>query len=145
MAKFEFKYSSVKQVKETFEKKAQRELAQIDLIIKEHKERKKLLIEEVNAIRNKNYKKNMTASEIKFLLSHKNSLEKEIELENSELEKLDGQKQIKLEEVVSKTKERKILSKLEELYKSEFVSEINKTELKAFDEIAVQKFAKVTR
>jgi hypothetical protein len=45
MSKFRFKFESVKRVKETFEKKAQKELAQIDVFISKHQELKQKLEE----------------------------------------------------------------------------------------------------
>jgi len=56
MSKFRFKFESVKKVKEAFEKKAQKELAQIDLIITKHQELRQKLEDEINDLRNSAYK-----------------------------------------------------------------------------------------
>ena len=48
MSNFKFKFESVRKVKETFEKKAQKELAQIDLFITKHQALKQKLIDEIN-------------------------------------------------------------------------------------------------
>lgn len=48
----------------------------------------------------------------------------------------------KIEEVVVKTKEKKMLNQLEETHKENFNRETNALELKFFDEVAVQNFNK---
>ena len=51
----------------------------------------------------------------------------------------------KIEEVVVKTKEKKMLNQLEETHKENFNKEVNTVELKFFDEIAVQNFNKAKK
>ena len=51
----------------------------------------------------------------------------------------------KIEEVVVKTKEKKILCQLEESHREKFYKDINVTELKEFDEIGVQNFNKAKK
>ena len=57
MPNFKFKFESVRKVKETFEKKAQKELAQIDLFITKHQTLRQKLIDEINELRNSTYRK----------------------------------------------------------------------------------------
>lgn len=141
MAKFIFKLDSVKRVKENYEKKAKRELAVINNYINDHQKMREKLIEEVNSLRN-NVRPKMTASELKFLGGYKSLLSSKIKNEEAELTRLDQEKKRKISEVMQRAKEKKILNQLEELQHNEFLKEENKTELKQFDEIAIQNFSR---
>ncbi len=141
MAKFIFRLDSVKRVKENYEKKAKRELAVINNYINDHQKIREKLIEEINSLRN-NVKPRMTASELKFLGGYKNSLNTRIKNEEAELTRLEQEKLRKVSEVMQKAKEKKILTQLEEHQHKEFIKEENKSELKQFDEIAIQNFSR---
>lgn len=141
MAKFIFRLNSVKKVKENYEKKAKRELAVINNFIYDHQKLREQLIEEVNSLRN-SIKPRMTASELKFLGGYKNSLVLRIKNEEAELTRLEQEKKRKVSEVMQRAKEKKILTQLEEHQKEEFIKEENKSELKQFDEIAIQNFSR---
>jgi flagellar export protein FliJ len=143
MQKFKFKLDSVKKVKEAFEKKAQRELAQIDLFIKKHEQLKNKLIDEVNTIRNSTYRNRMRAGDLQFIGGYGNVLRHQIEIEDQELLQLEKQREFKVKEVVIKTKEKKMLAQLEETHREKYEKELLKNELKQFDEIAVRNFVKV--
>jgi len=140
MAKFNFRYSSIKKIKENFEKKSQKELAQIDLFIRQQKELRTNLIAEINSLRNENMRKRVCASELIFKSGYKNSMQKKIESVDSEIENLNKQRTEKLVEVLQKSKEKKILSNLESIHLENFQLESTQAETKALDEIAVQKF-----
>lgn len=141
MAKFIFRLDSVKKVKENYEKKAKRELAVINNFINDHQKLREQLINEVNSLRN-NIKPRMSASELKFLGGYKNSLSLKIKNEEVELNRLEQEKKRKVSEVMQRAKEKKILNQLEEHQKAEFIKEENKSELKQFDEIAIQNFSR---
>lgn len=141
MAKFIFKLDSVKRVKANYEKIAKRELAVINNYINDHQKLKEKLIEEVNSLRN-SVKPRMTASELKFLGGYKNSLNQKIKNEEAELVRLEQEKKRKITEVMQRAKEKKILTQLEEHQLNEFTKEQDKTELKQFDEIAIQNFSR---
>lgn len=141
MAKFIFRLDSVKRVKENYEKKAKRELAVINNYINDHQKLREKLIEEVNSLRN-NVKPRISASELKFIGGYKNALNLRIKNEEAELMRLEQEKKRKISEVMQRAKEKKILSQLEEHQHKEFIKEENKTELKQFDEIAIQNFSR---
>lgn len=145
MSKFRFKFESVKKVKEAFEKKAQKELAQIDLIITKHQELRQKLEDEINELRNSAYKKRMNIAELQFIGGYDNVLRKQIEMQTEVISQLKKKRDKKIEEVVIKTKERKIMNQLEDTYKENFYKDINVTEMKNFDEIAVQNFNKAKK
>ena len=145
MSKFKFKFESVRKVKETFEKKAQKELAQIDLFITKHQELKQNLINEINDLRNSAYKKKMNIAELQFIGGYDTVLRQQIVMQNEVISQLEKKREKKIEEVVVKTKEKKILNQLEETHRENFYKDVNVTELKNFDEIAVQNFNKVKK
>ncbi|HMN22851.1 MAG: flagellar FliJ family protein [Ignavibacteriaceae bacterium] len=145
MSKFRFKFESVKKVKETFEKKAQKELAQIDLIIEKHNILRQKLEDEINDLRNSAYKKRMNISELQFLGGYDTVLKQQVQMQSEVIMQLEKKREKKIEEVVIKTKEKKILNQLEETYRENFYKDINMSELKNFDEIAVQNFNKAKK
>ncbi|MBK7632381.1 MAG: flagellar FliJ family protein [Ignavibacteriales bacterium] len=145
MSKFRFKFESVKRVKEAFEKKAQKELAQLDLIIAKHQDLKQKLVDEINDLRNSAYKKKMNISELQFIGGYDTVLKQQLEMQSEVINQLEKKREKKIEEVVIKTKEKKILNQLEESYRETFYKDINMAELKNFDEIAVQNFNKAKK
>ncbi|MBK7229959.1 MAG: flagellar FliJ family protein [Ignavibacteriales bacterium] len=145
MSNFKFKFESVRKVKETFEKKAQKELAQIDLFITKHQALKQKLIDEINDLRNSAYKKKMNVAELKFIGGYDTVLRQQIDMQNEVIIQLEKKREKKIEEVVVKTKEKKMLNQLEETHKENFNRETNALELKFFDEVAVQNFNKAKK
>jgi len=145
MSKFKFKFESVKNVKEAFEKKAQKELAQIDLFISKHEDIKQKLMDEINEIRKSAYKKKMNISELQFLGGYDSVLRQQVDMQTEVIKQLERKREKKIEEVIVKSKEKKMLSQLEEVHKENFLKEENSVELKYFDEIAVQNFNKGKR
>ncbi len=141
MGKFNFKYESIKTVKEIIEKKAQKELAVVDKAITEKIEE----IEQFIAYRKleeKRFseKKKMVVYEIKeferFIdASQKKELEMRKELEN--LKKVRIQKQ---KELAEKGKEVKIFEKLKENHELDFNKMQNKEEQIEIDDIATKRF-----
>ena len=104
MSKFRFKFESVKRVKETFEKKAQKELAQIDLFISKHQGLKQKLEDEINELRNSAYKKRMNISELQFIGGYDSVLKQQLEMQAEVINQLEKKRNKKIEEVVVKTK-----------------------------------------
>lgn len=145
MPNFKFKFESVRKVKETFEKKAQKELAQIDLFITKHQQLRQTLLDEINELRNSTYRKKMNISELQFIGGYDNVLRQQIDMQTEVIIQLEKKREKKIEEVVVKTKEKKMLNQLEETHKENFNKEVNTVELKFFDEIAVQNFNKAKK
>jgi flagellar export protein FliJ len=145
MPNFKFKFESVRKVKETFEKKAQKELAQIDLFITKHQQLRQTLLDEINELRNSTYRKKMNISELQFIGGYDNVLRQQIDMQTEVIIQLEKKREKKIEEVVVKTKEKKMLNQLEETHKDNFNKEVNTVELKFFDEIAVQNFNKAKK
>ena len=66
-------------------------------------------------------------------------------MQNEVIIQLEKKREKKIEEVVVKTKEKKMLNQLEETHKENFNRETNALELKFFDEVAVQNFNKAKK
>ncbi|MFZ2864092.1 MAG: flagellar FliJ family protein [Ignavibacteriaceae bacterium] len=145
MSKFKFKFESVKNVKEAFEKKAQKELAQIDLFISKHEDIKQKLIDEINVLRKSAYKRKMNISELQFLGGYDSVLRQQVDMQTEVIKQLEKKRAKKIEEVIVKSKEKKMLNQLEETHKENFIKEENSIEMKYFDEIAVQNFNRVKK
>ena len=145
MSKFKFRFESVRKVKEAFEKKAQKELAQIDLFITKHQEIREKLVDEINGLRNSAYKKKMNIAELQFLGGYDNVLKQQIEMQSEVITQLEKKREKKIEEVIVKTKEKKILNQLEDSHREKFYKDINVIEMKNFDEIAVQNYNNVKK
>lgn len=145
MSNFKFKFESVKKVKEVFEKKAQKDLAQIDLFITKHQEIRQKLVDEINDLRNSAFKKKMNIAELQFIGGYDTVLKQQIEMQTEVITQLEKKRSKKIEEVAAKTKEKKILNQLEETHREKFHRDNNSAELKFFDEIAVQNFNKVKK
>ncbi len=145
MAKFVYKFETIKKTKEALEKKAQKEVALIDLeIAKLIDEYKQIEEEELNS--KKSWaKKDVSISEIKFKKNYELLLaRKKSELMN-QLQKLKEKKDLKLKELIEKSKEHKIFETLEDTYHENFTAEQNNIELKFIDELATQKFIRQTK
>ncbi|MDP2362960.1 MAG: flagellar FliJ family protein [Ignavibacteria bacterium] len=145
MSKFKFRFESVRKVKEAFEIKAQKELAQIEMFITKHQGLREKLTDEINDLRNSRYKKKMNAAELQFLGGYDNVLRQQIDLQSEVITQFEKKRQKKIEEVVLKSKEKKILEQLKGTHREKFYKDINVTELKNFDEIAVQNYNKVKK
>ncbi|MGE5352066.1 MAG: flagellar export protein FliJ [Acidobacteriota bacterium] len=143
MAKFRYKFESIKKIKETFEKKIQKEISLIDLEIEKQNELLKSLAEEKNKSRNSlSGRSFVKASELQFLSEVQNLLglrEKKIISEIANLEKVKETRMLELEQ---KTKEHKIFETLEEKHYEDFLLVQNQLEQKEIDEIASKKFAR---
>lgn len=142
MAKFHYKFRSVEKVKESFEKIAQKELAEAEIAI----ERKQ---DEIHTARLMKLEAMSGSPEttgripVLFLrqsaklVEYYDALIVTLEKELSELVRQRDQKQ---EELVQKMKERKIFGALKEKHRDEFIAEEGKTFQKDMDEIGLNLF-----
>jgi flagellar protein FliJ len=138
MPKFKFKFDSIKKVKDLLEKKVQKEITLIELEIDRNIfECEKLVLEIEDTLKNR---KSNKISELKVVENYKRSLEKNIELIQRHIEALRKQKEIKLKELIEKSKENKIFQTLEEVHLEKFKYEENLKDENKINEIATQKF-----
>ena len=142
MAKFVYKFEAIKKVKGTLEKKAQKEVAIIEIEIdKLMTEYDRLTMEEMNS-RNTAMHKNITVGELKFKKGYEVCLENERTLILDQIGKLKEKRNIKMSELVQKSKEHKIFETLEENDSEDFNNEQNRLEMRFIDELATQKFVR---
>ena len=143
MAKFKYKFESIKRIKETIEKKTQKELSVIDLEIDKVKERiVKLLEDKKNRREERLAKKTLKVSELKFYENFDKSIDEKIELEKIELQSLLIDREEKKNELLEKSKETKMFDKLKEKHYLDFMKEQNKQEQIEIDDIATKKFVR---
>ncbi len=144
MAAFKFKFKSVQNVKKNLEKKAQKELALIELKINKLKAEQddlyaELYKQKLDAVN----KKKMT--DVKFIKDYELYIKRKIEKLQQKIDELLIEKENKTNELIQKSMEHKMFNKLEEKHLKRFNKFINKIEMKDLDEIAIQKFARVKR
>ena len=145
MAKFQYKFQSIQHVKKMQEKRAQKEVAIIEMEIE------KCRIEFDNLVKleeesSKNMPlKGITAADIKFIKGYELCMRQKREVILKKLEKLTREKEIKMAELVKKSKEHKIFDTLKESYLERFNQEQNKLEMNQIDEIATQKFVRYNK
>ncbi len=142
MAKFVYKFETIKKVKETLEKKVQKEVAVIEIQIDKMMAEYDMLTNEVMAARNKSLDKSITAGELKIKKGYEYFLEKQRVSILDQINKLKERKKIKMEELLQKSKEHTIFETLEDNYEEDFRNEQNRLEMRFADELASQKFVR---
>jgi flagellar export protein FliJ len=143
MAKFNYRFESIKNVKKNLEKKSQKELADLDLKIDKVKKDIKDLEDKKNQIKiNEKGKKTIKVSEAHTKIHYENYLNELIKVHQKMEDELNQERIIKLEELVTKSKEHKIFKKLEEKTKEEFFYTENKSQQHQLDDISIQKFVR---
>lgn len=142
MGKFRYKYEVVKNIKEIQEARIQKDIAEFDLKINklndeyDNVDRKQKLYAQDNLLGN------VKALDIKYHKEYINHLENVKAGIKKNILEMQKDMDKKKEELVQKTKEKKIFSKLEEKHFEEFNFEQNKIDALNIDEIAIQRFTR---
>ena len=145
MPKFIYKFHSIQKVKESLQKKVQKEIALLDLEIEKlENEFNTVSNEEIESKRNF-LKRDVLVGEIKFRKNYELCLDRKKSIILGKIEKLNKKKEVKVVELIQKSKEHKIFDSLEEVYEENFKKEENRSELKFIDELATQKFIRQTK
>jgi flagellar export protein FliJ len=139
MQKYKFQFESIKLVKEKLEKKAQKEVAKIDIEINNLKKKYSELEEQKKKFKNQD-KKSYRASELQFQNGYMELTDKILEDIQREIEEMLMIREEKVKDLVQKSKEHKMFETLDENYKVVFRQEQDKTESGEIDEIAISKF-----
>ncbi|HEX2983650.1 MAG TPA: flagellar export protein FliJ [Ignavibacteriales bacterium] len=143
MAKFLYKFRTVKKIKEILEKQAQKELAEtqakIDLVFLEIEQVKEL---KAKSKADKEKSGKIKISDLQFMENFTLSLDDTIKALYQEVDNLSKVKEQKIQKLIERAKDSKVFQKLEEKYKEEFLIELNRLEQKEMDEIALRKFSK---
>lgn len=143
MAKFLYKFRTVKKIKEILEKQAQKELAEtqakIDLVLLEIEQVKEL---KAKSKADKEKSGKIKISDLQFMENFTSSLDDTVKALYQEVDNLSKVKEQKFQKLIERAKDSKVFQKLEEKYKEEFLIELNRLEQKEMDEIALRKFSK---
>lgn len=143
MAKFLYKFRTVKKIKEILEKQAQKELAEtqakIDLVLLEIEQVKEL---KAKSKADKEKSGKIKISDLQFMENFTSSLDDTVKALYQEVDNLSKVKEQKIQKLIERAKDSKVFQKLEEKYKEEFLIELNRLEQKEMDEIALRKFSK---
>ncbi len=143
MAKFNYKFETIKKVKQIVEKKAQKELSIIELEIEKRKKQINALITEKNeTLTIYKSKRSLKVSEIQFVNNFEKVIEEQIAAIEQDIKNLEIVRKKKTEELTQKSKETKMFEKLEEKHLHEYTLEENKLEQKEIDDIATKKFTR---
>lgn len=143
MAKFKYKFETIKKIKETMEKKTQKELSLIELeITKTNEAIKNLLVSKklhkAKLTTNGTVKVNM----LHCLQNYELLIDKKIETLQKHITELNKSKEKKIAELAQRTKEAKMFEKLKEKHYLDFLNEQKKNEQIEIDEIAAKKFVR---
>lgn len=140
MTAFNFKFKSVQNVKKNLEKKTQRELAFLENQLESLKSSKEETLQDLKDHRLGSMQ-TVKLAEIKFLKGYALCLEEKITRIDKSIREIETKKEKKIDELLQKSKEHKMFDKIEEKHLQRFNFDLNKTEMKKVDEIAVRKFA----
>ncbi|MDP4114990.1 MAG: flagellar export protein FliJ [Bacteroidota bacterium] len=145
MAKFTYKYESITRIKETLQKKVQKEVSSIDLEIEKLYEEIDNIIEEINKSIIDPTKKRISARDLQFAKNYIKELNDNINRIEGEIEKLKIKRQEKIQELIKKSKEAKIFNTLKDIHHENFNIEEKRKEMIDLDEIATQKFTRAKK
>ena len=140
MAKFKYKFESVRNVKEIFQKKIQKEVAEIEMQIDEYNQYYLSLINDLESIKKNFIKRHMTVAELKFQENYEMSIQRKLHVLKKHINELEEQKNQKLKVLAQKTKEKKIFDELEVNYLEAYNIEQSRIESIRTDEMANQRF-----
>jgi flagellar export protein FliJ len=140
---FKYKFESIKKIKESLEKKAQKELAEVDLLI-EHTKLEILTLDNIlKALKVKlGEHKSIKAAEMHHINRYEDYLAAERRVLENKLDELETLRTQKLENLQTKQKEFKMFETMEEKHHTAFVLDANRVEQITIDEIANQKFVR---
>lgn len=143
MSKFNYKFASIQRIKNTIEKKTQRELSQLELLLtKKKNEIIDLKNEKQKRKEEKFGRKTLKVHELKFYESVEKDYNEKIEKCIKEFEEIIKKIELKKEELIEKSKETKMFDKLEVKHKNEFQIEQNKIEQIELDDIGTKNFVR---
>jgi flagellar export protein FliJ len=144
MQKYKFQFESVKRVKEILEKKAQKEVAEIEREIENLKAEYARLEEEKKNFFNSG-QSSFKASELQFRNDYRDLMDKKLEALQQHIEEMYIKRDEKMEDLIQKSKEHKIFDTLDDNQKERHILEQNKIESGDIDEIAIGKFIRKSK
>lgn len=138
MAKFEYRFQSIEEVKEKIKKNSEKEFSVVLMKINEKQSEIDLIKKELDESHQDVGK--MNPREMVFLEKYRNSLKTRMKKKERELSILENEKKLKQAQLTQHHKEHKVFVKLKEKQFNDFQNDQKKLDQKATDEIANQKF-----
>jgi len=136
---FVYKFDTIKKIKEIFEKRVQKEVASIQLEIDKARDEYDGVLKK-RMQENKRHVKIISASDLKFHKHYLASLNEEMNRIRKIIDELITKKEVKMQELLQKSKEHKIFNTLEEIHLEEFKRDQDKIEMINIDEIAMSRY-----
>ena len=140
MKKFNYKFETIKKIKETQEKQAQKEVASVDLEIEKWEEKKLKLLDDAKKAREEFPNVSITISDVAFHKSHQLVLKHMIEDAQYKIDELQRIREKKMKVLIEKTRETKMFESLKEKHFEKYMKEQNMLENSQIDEFATQKY-----
>lgn len=138
MNKFEFKFQSVKKVKEVFEKKVEEEISRLNKQIAELKVHLRKIMNERRQLGEEMIERPSKVAGYQSMKSYDIQLEKEILSIRKKINTVGKKREEKQKELLEKKKEVKAFEILEEHAYEDFLIEDRRNELKVLNEVAVR-------
>lgn len=140
MAKYKFKFQSIKNVKEMLEKKIQEEISRINKQIEDLRFELKHLTNERKRVSIQMTEKSTIVSDYQSMKMYGSHLQQQMEAIERKIELSLTKREEKQKELVERKKEIKSLEIIKENDYLNFLSEERKNELKALNEVALRNF-----
>ncbi len=140
---FKYKFASIIKIKQSLEKKAQKEVAVVDLQIDQVKLELEKLQNILKALRiNIGEQRAIKAAEIHHIHKYEEYLANERKMLEKKLDDLEKLRIVKLEDLQEKQKEHKMFETMEGKHFAAYTIESNRLDQISMDEIASQKFSR---
>lgn len=142
MAKFKYKYETIKSIKERLEKKAQKDLATIDLEIANKKKEINNLLNQLKEEKKRKINDKAKITELHFYEKYESYVFEQVEHLQEYIKKKMEEREEKMQELLKRTKETKTFEKLKEKHLEEYNKELDAREQKDLDEFALKGFVR---
>ncbi|NCS87985.1 MAG: hypothetical protein AUK34_08545 [Ignavibacteria bacterium CG2_30_36_16] len=145
MSKFNYRFESIKKIKDSLEKKAAKELAEIDAFIERQRQEYNQVVERGNNTKRDISHEKLSSFELKFIKGYEEDLKQQLLLIKLKINQLELKKDEKMIELVQKSKENKMFGTLKENHLEIFQLNENKIEMDSINEMATQKYIRGNR
>jgi len=145
MSKFNYRFESIKKIKDSLEKKAAKELAEIDAFIERQRQEYNQVVERGNNTKRDISHEKLSSFELKFIKGYEEDLKQQLLLIKLKINQLELKKDEKMTELVQKSKENKMFGTLKENHLEIFQLNENKIEMDSINEMATQKYIRGNR
>ena len=145
MPKFDFRFASILNAKEIFEKKIKEDISLINREISNLKSQLQIVIEERIKTEREMTERSLKVSEFQSAKMYDSLLEKQIHLIEKKIEQQQAKKEEKQIELIEKKKEVRVFEILKENQFESFMIDERRQELKDLNEIAIRNYSRESR